>query len=71
MSSKSSKPVSIILNMTEGTFFRYRENYEKNLKALFEKDYFGTSRWLSTDKIIFVPQHLCEYVMKTYERVYP
>lgn len=71
MASQSSQSSQkIVLNMTEGTFFSYNgEDYERIVKSLFEKDYFGTSRWLRTDKIIFVPDNLKEYVVRTYERI--
>jgi hypothetical protein len=64
----------IILNMTEGFYFIYRggeEEYKKILKTLISPDRLGFSRWLRDDKIIFVPDHLLDYVMRTYENIYP
>lgn len=64
--------MKIILNMTEGTFLVYDEEYDIQILApLFEKQNCGTSRWCKTDKIIFVPEHLNEYITKKYDRVYP
>ena len=60
----------IILNTTEGSYFMYLRDYEKVLATLFEKDAFGVSRWLPSDKIVFVPEHIQEYVIKTYEKVF-
>jgi hypothetical protein len=69
----ASREYQLILNMTEGTFFEYygEGQYERILKMLFETNAFGTSRWFHTDKIIFVPEHLRQYVSKKYERVFP
>ena len=64
----------IILNMTEGFYFIYyggEEEYNKILKSLISPDRLGFSRWLRDDKIIFVPGHLREYVMRTYENIFP
>jgi len=61
----------IILNIIEGTFFIYSGDYSHILEPLFKKQIDGTSRWLRTDKIIFVPDTVpLEYVMKNYEPVY-
>ncbi len=68
--SSQSSQSRFILNMTEGTFF-VSKDYEKILITLFEKDFFGTSRWLRSDKIVFVPEHLFKYVSLTYERIFP
>ena len=64
--------MAIILNITEGTFFVYdgEAQAQKLLAPLFEKQKSGASRWRQSDKIVFVPEHLNQYVMKKYERVY-
>jgi hypothetical protein len=61
----------LIANLTEGTFFSYESDYTPLLKSLFETDAVGQSRWLRTDKIVFVPSHLNDYVRGKYEYVFP
>jgi hypothetical protein len=64
----------IILNKTEGYYFIYHGEYMTILTKLFEKDLRGNngvSRWDRNDNIIFVPEHLKNYVMKTYENIFP
>ena len=64
--------MSIILNITDGTFFIYKDGEFANLlEPLFEKQKDGISRWCKTDKIVFVPEHLKEHVLSTCDRVYP
>jgi hypothetical protein len=64
--------LSIILNITDGTFFVYKDGeFAGLLEPLFEKQKDGISRWCKTDKIVFVPEHLKEHVLSSYERVYP
>jgi hypothetical protein len=60
----------LILNITEGTFFSYDSDYSPLLNSLFEKNRFG-SRWLHSDKIIFVQERLEGYVTGKYEPVFP
>ena len=62
-----------ILNMTEGSFFGAdtEENRDKILLTFFEKDNRGVSRWRRSDKIIFVPEHLRDYVESKYENIFP
>lgn len=63
-----------VLNLSDGSYFEYsggkEEEYNKILNKLFAIDYFGTSRWLHKDKIIFVPIHLRDYVVRTYDNVF-
>lgn len=62
----------IILNMTEGFYFIYRgAEYKKILAYLFSTDEKGNSRWRRDDKIIFVPDHLREYTILTYQNISP
>jgi len=67
----NNKNLKVILNKTEGYYFVYQENYENMMKSLFEKNVLGESRWGADDKIVFVPDHLREYVLQTYEFVFP
>ena len=63
--------LQLILNKTEGYYFiYYGEDYKKVMKSLFEV-WYGESRWDRDDKIVFVPAHLREYVMQTYENMFP
>ena len=64
----------IILNLTERTYFEYGENYETTLATLFEKiDDLGSTRWQSSDKIVFVPENnfIKQYVKHIYEKIFP
>lgn len=63
--------LQIILNMTEGYYFIYDGDYTEILRSLFNNGVFGYSRWNSEDKIVFVPQHLRDFVIRTYENVFP
>jgi hypothetical protein len=61
-----------ILNITDGSYFKCKggkDEYIKKLNKLFTLDYFGTSRWIRNDKIIFVPIHLHDYVDRVYDNV--
>lgn len=71
-------PVKVIyiLNMTQGNFFSYRKRscfdkgYMKALKKLTTEDEKSRiSHWGKDDKIIFVPDHLRDYVDKSYGRL--
>jgi len=71
-----------ILNLTQSSFFRYNKKnttdvgYNKFLLELVtppEDNILGTqnlSHWGKEDKIIFVPNHLLEYVNKRYNELY-
>ena len=62
--------MAIILNITEETFFVYDGEYKSLLAMLFEKQKCGASRWRQSDKIVFVEEHLIEFVTKKYDRIY-
>lgn len=71
-------PVKVIciLNMTQGNFFSYRKRscfdkgYMRTVKKLTTDDETsGISHWAKDDKIIFVPDHLRDYVAKNYGRL--
>jgi len=64
----------MILNLTERTYFEYSENYETTLATLFEKiDEMGSTRWQSSDKIVFVPENenIKKYVKHIYDKIFP
>jgi hypothetical protein len=64
----------MILNLTERTYFEYSENYETTLATLFEKiDEMGSTRWKSSDKIVFVPENenIKKYVKHIYDKIFP
>ena len=67
----------LILNMTEENYISYEKqfyddkgymNLVKELLKTEERDM--VSRWNKKDKIVFVPNHLEEYVKKTYGKVF-
>jgi len=67
----------LILNMTEENYISYEKqfyddkgymNLVKGLMKTEERDM--VSRWNKKDKIVFVPNHLEEYVKKTYGKVF-
>jgi hypothetical protein len=64
-----------ILNMTEGNFFSYEKKkcfdkgYMKVVKSLMKENVDGFSHWNREDKIIFVPDHLRDYVSKSYGKL--
>jgi len=77
MSTESQ--AKIIANLTEGTYFVYNGDHETRLRKLFSKknnanaiiaSEVGTSRWLESDKIVFVPEHLRAYVLAKYNSVF-
>jgi hypothetical protein len=72
MASMASENNNIILNITEGTYFEYSQEYEETLKSLFSR-YNNGGRWLNDDKIVFVPNkdNLKKYVKSKYEKVFP
>jgi len=69
-------PVKVIyiLNMTQGNFFSYRKRvcfdkgYMRTVKSLTDGET-RVSHWGKDDKIIFVPDHLSDYVSKSYGRL--
>ena len=70
MASQLNNNLQIILNMTEGYYFIYEGDYTEILTSLFET-WYGEKRWNREDKIVFVPQHLRDFVMRTYENIFP
>lgn len=72
MAYMASENNNIILNITEGTYFEYSQEYEETLKSLFSRHNNG-GRWLNDDKIVFVPNkdNLKKYVKSKYEKVFP
>ncbi len=72
--ASSSLSSHMILNLTERTYFEYSENYETTLATLFEKiDEMGSTRWQSSDKIVFVPENenIKKYVKHIYDKIFP
>jgi hypothetical protein len=70
-------PVLFILNLTQGSFFRYQQlseddtNYNKILlQLLTPPKKSGLSHWDRKDHIIFVPPHLYDHVNKFYNELY-
>lgn len=68
----------IILNITQGNFFKCSDNLhtrDKILLDLLAPIYNGKrckqfSHWEYTDRIVLVPVHLQEYVKKNYGEIF-
>ena len=67
----------LIVNFTTHSFFRYSMKHEidkgynvKLLELLTPPDEDIYSHWFRTDKIVFCPKHLYNYVEKNYSEIY-